>query len=61
MGKFTVIENSDEAEKDFGINYGAEYYTITEKQIEALRKGKQLATTINDKEYSIFVNYVRKE
>lgn len=61
MGKFTVIENSDEAEKDYGINYGAEYYSITPKQIEALKKGKQLATTINNKEYTIFVNYSRKD
>lgn len=61
MGKFTIIENSDEAEKAYGINYGAEYYSITPKQIDALKKGKQLASTINNKEYTIFIDFNRKD
>lgn len=61
MNRFKIIENSEEAEKDFGINYGCEYYSITKKQIEALLQGKQLAATINGDEYSIFITLNGKD
>lgn len=55
MGNFEIIENTFEAQNEFGFCYGAGTFTITKDDIEALLEGKMLATTINCDEYSIFI------
>lgn len=52
---FEIIENSREAQNEFGHCYGSETHTISKEDIQALLDGKQLATTINCSEYSIFI------
>lgn len=52
---FNIIENTNEAQEEYGRCYGYETYGITRKQIQALLDGKQLATDINLGEYAIFV------
>lgn len=52
---FTIIENTHEAAKEFGFNYGADSYTITKEDIQALLDGKALAAEVNGGEYSIFI------
>lgn len=55
MNHFDIIENTNEAQIEYGQCYGYETYGITRKQIQALLDGKQLATDINVGEYAIFV------
>ena len=52
---FTIIENTEEAQNEFGHNYGSETYSISKQDIEALLNGKQLACEINGGEYSLFI------
>lgn len=52
---FSIIENSMKAQNEFGHCYGSETYIITKEDIQALLDGKQLATTINFNEYSLFI------
>lgn len=52
---FEIIEDTQDAQNEFGHCYGSQTYRITKRQIEALLEGKQLATTINAGEYSIFI------
>lgn len=35
---FTIIEDTIEAQQDYGIHYGASFLTITKKDIAALLK-----------------------
>jgi hypothetical protein len=60
MGDFKIIENTFEAQEEFGFCYGAETFTITKDDIKALLEGKMLATTINCDEYSLFIE-LKKE
>ena len=55
-GNFKIIENTKKAQEDFGHNYGSKHFSITQEEIKALLNGKQLASTISDEEYSIFVS-----
>lgn len=59
--KFEIIENTDEAQDKFGHCYGSGQYIITKEHVEALLNNKQLATTINGGEYSIFIKYMEVE
>ena len=52
---FKIIENSEEARRDFGYNCGVDYFTITKADIEALMSGKCLAVEENGGEYSAFI------
>ena len=54
MSDFSVINNSLEAMKEFGFQYGYETFKITRNDIQALLDGKILAGDY-DGEYSIFV------
>ena len=53
--EFTIIENTYEAAKEYGFNYGADDYIITKEDIQALLDGKALAAEVNGGEYSIFI------
>lgn len=48
-----IIENTKEAENNYGHGWGSSTVVITHNHIEALLNGKQLA--FNDGEYSTFV------
>lgn len=62
MEKVEIIENTEKAENEFGRCYGSFKIELTDEEIEALKEGKELATTINAKEYTIFISKeVRKE
>jgi hypothetical protein len=50
----SVIENTENAQKEFGCAWGAEWNQITEDDIKALKDGKQLA--FNDGEYVHFLS-----
>ena len=52
---FSIIENTNKAQEEYGRCYGYETYGITRKQIQALLDGKQLASDINLGEYAIFI------
>lgn len=52
---FTIIENTKEAQDEFGHNYGSDTYCISKEDIQALLLGKQLACGINENEYSLFI------
>mgnify|MGYP003447384962 FL=1 len=52
--RFEIIENTKRGRNKYGYNFGSQTYVITENDIDALRNGKQIASTIND-EYSIFI------
>lgn len=54
MSDFSVINNSLEAMKEFGLQYGYETFKITRNDIQALLDGKILAGDY-DGGYSIFV------
>lgn len=58
---FTIIENTREAENEYGHRYGSELFVITKKDIEALLKGKELACDINCGEYALFIVLEDKE
>ena len=58
---FEIIENTYNAQDEYGHCYGSETYNISKEDIEALLNGKQLATTINCGEYSIFIKLSSKE
>ena len=58
---FDPITNSEKARKEFGYNYGYEIYRMSRDDIDLLLKGKMLATTINDGEYSIFIELKEEE
>lgn len=61
MSNFEIIENTFEAQNEFGFCYGAETFTITKDDIKALLEGKMLATTINCDEYSIFIRLEKEK
>ena len=52
---FDIIENTNNAQEEYGQCYGYDTYGITKKQIQALLDGKQLASDINLGEYGIFI------
>ena len=54
-GDFTIIENTKEAQDEYGHNYGSDTYYISKEDIQALLDGKQLACNINGNEYSLFI------
>ena len=54
-GDFTIIENTKEAQDEYGHNYGSDTYYISKEDIQALLNGKQLACDINENEYSLFI------
>ncbi len=56
MERVEIIENTEKAENKFGRCYGSFKIELTDKEIEALKEGKELATTINTKEYTIFIS-----
>lgn len=56
MEKVEIIENTEKAENEFGRCYGSFKIELTNEEIEALKEGKELATTINAKEYTIFIS-----
>jgi len=49
-----IIENTDEAQAEFGYGYSAESIKLTIEDIEALKAGKCIAIEIMD-EYSAFI------
>lgn len=55
MNHFDIIENTNEAQDEYGRCYGYETYGITREQIQALLDGKQLASDINLGEYGVFI------
>lgn len=57
--KLHIIENSKEAQDEFGHAYGSEWLQITIEQIEELKKGKQLA--YSDGEYAYFISLTDPE
>jgi hypothetical protein len=52
---FSIIENTREAQDEYGHNYGSDTYYISKEDIKALLDGKQLACDINGNEYSLFI------
>ena len=58
---FTIIDNTREAQDEYGHNYGSETNYITLEDIHALLQGKQLACDINGNEYSLFIKMSDKE
>ena len=56
MEELKIIENIEQAENEYGKCYGSFNIELTDKEIEALKEGKKLATTINAKEYTIFIS-----
>lgn len=52
---FSIIENTQEAQDEYGHNYGSDTYYISKEDIQALLDGKQLACDINGNEYSLFI------
>ena len=50
-----IINNEKEEEEFSKDYYGNNYFTLTEKDIQALLEGKQLAGIVND-EYCIFID-----
>lgn len=54
--KYKIIENTDEARKKFGYNYGADHIKITKTDLKELKNGKCFATGINGNEYSFFLS-----
>ena len=59
MSDFTVIDNNEKSEREFGYCYGAETFEVSRDDIQALLDGKELATTINCDEYSIFIRLAK--
>lgn len=59
MSDFTVIDNDEKSEREFGYYYGSETFEISRDDIQALLDGKELATTINCDEYSIFIQLAK--
>ena len=55
MSDFSIIENTDEARKQYGYAYGADFFEISKRDIKALNNGKCLAVDINGGEYVAFV------
>ena len=55
-----IISNEKEEEEFSKDYYGNNYFTLTEKDIQALLEGKQLAGIVND-EYCIFIDLKKKE
>lgn len=55
MSDFSIIENTSEARDQYGYAYGADYFTISKEDIEALNNGKCLAVDINAGEYVAFI------
>lgn len=49
-----IIENTKEAQNEFGHMWGSGWYQITLEQIEQLKAGKQLA--FSDGEYANFIS-----
>ena len=58
---FTIIENTREAQDEYGHNYGSETYNISLKDMYALFNGKQLACDINGNEYTLFIKISDEE
>ena len=58
---FEIIEAKEKAREKFGYCYGYDIFKITKEDIEALLNGKELATTINADEYSIFIELIDNE
>lgn len=52
---FSIKEFSEYAEGELDPLYGMDTYNITEKDIEALKNGKVLYSTVNDDEYAIVI------
>ena len=52
---FAIIENTREAQDEYGHNYGSDIYVMSKNDIQALLDGKQLACEINGNEYSLFI------
>ena len=55
-----IISNEKEEEEFSKDYYGNNYFTLTEKDIQALLEGKQLAGVVND-EYCVFIDLKKKE
>jgi len=54
-----IIENTYEAKKEYGFNYGANMIVISQYQLMALLNGKCLAW--DDAEYSTFIELEKEE
>lgn len=50
-----IIDNTIEAQEEYGYLYGAEYIVLTAKELNELKQGKCYATTVND-EYVVFIS-----
>lgn len=59
MSDFTVIDNNEKSEMEFGYCYGTETFEVSRDDIRSLLDGKELATTINCDEYSIFIRLAK--
>ena len=52
----TILEAGIEARNAFGHKWGSQCLALSESQMQALRKGKQLAIDIMEGEYVLFVS-----
>lgn len=50
-----IIDNTTEAQEEYGYLYGAECIVLTTKELNELKQGKCYATTVND-EYVVFIS-----
>jgi hypothetical protein len=57
--QLTIIENTDQARKEYGYRYGASTLILNHEHMKALLEGKCLAS--NDGEYSTFLILDKEE
>lgn len=57
--KLYIIENTKDAQNEFGHMWGSSWHQITPEHIEALKNGKQLA--FSDGEYVNFISLSNPE
>lgn len=50
-----IIDNTLEAKREFGYNYGSFHIILSETELQALADGYCIATDINCAEYSVFI------
>lgn len=54
--RIELIDDTPEAREEFGKNYGAYEFRLTQEQVEGVLAGKVVAFDINGREYSGFMS-----
>lgn len=54
--RIVLIDDTAEAREEFGKNYGAYEFRLTQEQVEGVLAGKVVAFDINGREYSGFMS-----